>query len=172
MAFVLVIAACTAGSTTASLAGTGSEPGSASSSTAPTDPAGPAPKSGALGAACTDYVACCKLLADTAPQLSASCDAFKTQFDKATASGISADSFEASCQSSVDTLKSAGYCKPAVKAQKCVPSCTTDADCANSCPAIAGGTQCCDTTTSTCFGSKTSSCPKPEDAGVDPPPSY
>lgn len=56
----------------------------------------------------------------------------------------------------------------------CAPSCQTDSDCASSCPALAGGVQCCDTKTNTCWGSKTSSCPKPvetPDAG-DPPPAY
>ena len=57
--------------------------------------------------------------------------------------------------------------------KKCAPSCTTDSDCANSCPALAGGVQCCDTKTNTCWGSKTSSCPKPVDADAgDPPPAY
>ncbi|MEA2750784.1 MAG: hypothetical protein QOI41_4927 [Myxococcales bacterium] len=175
MALVLVVVACGGGSTTTSLLGNGSEPGSASSSTDPTDPTdstASAPKSGALGAACSDYVACCDLIATTAPQLAAGCDAFKTQFDKATASGVSASTFESSCQSSVATLKSAGYCKPAVEKQKCVPSCTTDADCANSCEAVPGGSQCCDLHTMSCWASKTSSCPKPEDAGVQPPPAY
>jgi hypothetical protein len=58
--------------------------------------------------------------------------------------------------------------------KKCAPSCATDSDCTNSCPALAGGVQCCDTKTKTCWGSKTSSCPKPvdtADAG-DPPPAY
>jgi hypothetical protein len=59
--------------------------------------------------------------------------------------------------------------------KKCAPSCATDSDCTNSCPALAGGVQCCDTKTKTCWGSKTSSCPAPPtdqpDAG-DPPPAY
>lgn len=56
----------------------------------------------------------------------------------------------------------------------CAPSCKTDLDCTNSCPALAGGVQCCDTKTNTCWGSKTSSCPKPVDTGDagDPPPAY
>jgi hypothetical protein len=45
----------------------------------------------------------------------------------------------------------------------CVTSCKTDSDCANSCPPLAGGVQCCDLKTSTCWGSKTSTCPKPAD---------
>jgi len=58
--------------------------------------------------------------------------------------------------------------------KKCAPSCKTDSDCTNSCPALAGGVQCCDTATNTCWGSKTSACPKPADpadAG-EPPPAY
>jgi hypothetical protein len=58
--------------------------------------------------------------------------------------------------------------------KKCAPSCATDSDCTNSCPALAGGVQCCDTKTKTCWGSKTSSCPKPADTADagDPPPAY
>jgi hypothetical protein len=48
-------------------------------------------------------------------------------------------------------------------AKTCVPSCKTDSECTNSCPALAGGVQCCDLKTNTCWGSKTSSCPKPAD---------
>lgn len=58
--------------------------------------------------------------------------------------------------------------------KKCAPSCKTDSDCTNSCPALAGGVQCCDAKTNTCWGSKTATCPKPtdtSDAG-DPPPAY
>lgn len=56
----------------------------------------------------------------------------------------------------------------------CAPSCKTDEDCATTCPALAGGVQCCDTKTNTCWGSKTSACPKLPDVvdGGDPPPAY
>ena len=182
MALVFAVVACSGGSTMVSLSGDGGAPGSASSSTDPTDPtdstgstdpAGPGSKSGALGAACKGYVACCDTITTTAPQLAAGCDAFKTQFDKATASGVSADSFESACKSGVATLLSAGYCKPVVKPQKCAPSCAMDADCATSCPVVPGGSQCCDLHTMTCWASKTPSCPKPADAGgPDLPPSY
>ncbi len=57
--------------------------------------------------------------------------------------------------------------------KKCAPSCKADADCQNSCPALPGGIQCCDTKAGACFGSKTSACPAPTpepDGG--PPPAY
>jgi len=56
--------------------------------------------------------------------------------------------------------------------KKCAPSCKTDADCQNSCPALPGGIQCCDTKAGACFGSKTSACPAPKTEPVDPPPAY
>lgn len=57
--------------------------------------------------------------------------------------------------------------------KKCAPTCATDSDCTNSCPALAGGVQCCDLKTKTCWGSKTSACPAATDpdAGT-PPPAY
>ena len=64
--------------------------------------------------------------------------------------------------------------KPAADppAKVCPSSCATDADCATGCPALAGGVQCCDTKTKTCWGSKTSACPKPADPTPDPTPAY
>ena len=56
--------------------------------------------------------------------------------------------------------------------KKCVQTCATDADCANSCPALAGGSQCCDAKSKVCWGSKTAACPKPADPPADPPPAY
>ncbi|HSO34203.1 MAG TPA: hypothetical protein VLT33_16825 [Labilithrix sp.] len=57
--------------------------------------------------------------------------------------------------------------------KKCAPSCKTDSDCQNSCPALPGGIQCCDTKAGACFGSKTSACPAPPPPPpVDPPPAY
>jgi hypothetical protein len=56
--------------------------------------------------------------------------------------------------------------------KKCAPTCKTDSDCTNSCPALAGGIQCCDLETSLCFVSKTAACPKPTqptDAGSQTP---
>src|SRR5690242_8833923 len=57
--------------------------------------------------------------------------------------------------------------------KKCAPACKTDSDCQNSCPAVPGGVQCCDTKSGACFGSKTSACPveTTPDAG-EPPPAY
>lgn len=57
--------------------------------------------------------------------------------------------------------------------KKCAPSCKVDSDCTSTCPALAGGVQCCDTKTNTCWGSKTSSCPAPVDTGdAGAPPAY
>ena len=55
----------------------------------------------------------------------------------------------------------------------CPSSCATDADCAAGCPALSGGSQCCDLKTKTCWGSKTPACPAPAaDPPADPPPAY
>ena len=54
--------------------------------------------------------------------------------------------------------------------KKCVASCKADADCQNSCPALPGGIQCCDTESGVCGGSKTAACPPPKPKPVDPPP--
>jgi hypothetical protein len=64
--------------------------------------------------------------------------------------------------------------QPSAPTKTCAPSCATDADCQTSCPALAGGVQCCDTKAKTCFGSKTSACPvtTQPDAGADPAPAY
>ena len=43
--------------------------------------------------------------------------------------------------------------------KKCPTSCSTDSACQTQCPSFPGGIQCCDLTTSVCFGSKTSTCP-------------
>lgn len=109
-----------------------------------------------------------------------SCEATKTQIEAGQANGIATSSFEASCKSGVTTFKNAGYCKSGGGTQpvdppdpkKCVPTCTKDYDCANSCPAVTGGVQCCDTNARACFGSKTATCPKPDAPPVDPPPMY
>ncbi|MEO6950639.1 MAG: hypothetical protein ABI321_02420 [Polyangia bacterium] len=44
-------------------------------------------------------------------------------------------------------------------AKACAPSCTSDSDCQNSCPATNQGTACCDTQTNTCFPTTASVCP-------------
>jgi hypothetical protein len=45
----------------------------------------------------------------------------------------------------------------------CPSSCTQDSDCQNSCPAAAnGGINCCDTSSSTCFMSSSSTCGTPQ----------
>ncbi len=168
------VVACTAGSTTTVLSGTGSPNGSA---TSPTDPAGDG-KDGTLGAACTEYVACCADLSDKVPRLAMSCDATKKQLENAEANGTSTSIFESACQSGVDAFKNAGYCTKTSSnpspspPKKCVASCTQDADCANSCPAISGAVACCDLNTRSCFASKSPACPKPDPAPPDPPPSY
>lgn len=170
VAFVVV--ACSSGTT-----GSPSPFGSGASPTDPKD--GTGTEGSELGPACTEYLACCEELAKKTPQLAMSCEATKTQLETGQANGIATSSFEASCKSGVASLESAGYCKSGGTTQpvdppekKCVPSCNVDSDCANSCPAISGGVQCCDTKARVCFGSKTATCPKPEDGPIDPPPMY
>ncbi|NOU27423.1 MAG: hypothetical protein HOO96_05890 [Polyangiaceae bacterium] len=68
-----------------------------------------------------------------------------------------------------------GTAKPDTGTTKaCVPTCKTDSDCANSCPSVTSGSNCCDVGTNVCFRSASSSCPvptTPPDAST-PPPSY
>src|SRR5271165_5912360 len=50
----------------------------------------------------------------------------------------------------------------------CPGSCSADTDCQNSCPAATnGGANCCDTMSSTCFMSQTSTCPAPGQTGSE-----
>lgn len=167
-----LVAACSSGTTSSS----GSPNGFGTSATDPKDGTGTA-----LGPACEEYFACCADLAAKRPQLAMSCDSTKKQIENAEANGISTSSLEASCASGVEAFHRAGYCgdkaspidqAPPPPPKKCAPSCTRDTDCANSCPAISGGVQCCDLKTRSCFGSKTAACPKPDTGGGDPPPSY
>ncbi len=52
--------------------------------------------------------------------------------------------------------------------QECVPSCSSDTDCENSCPAVPNGVNCCDTSTGICYAYASSVCPAPvQDAGFD-----
>ena len=102
--------ACGTGETTS----TGPAPtGSSTSSTDPADGGKGEGGSGgaALGPSCTAYVACCKELAASQPQLAASCDAVQKQIDSAQAQGVSTASYESACKSGVTSFKSAGYCK-------------------------------------------------------------
>jgi hypothetical protein len=47
-------------------------------------------------------------------------------------------------------------------------SCTTDAECASTCPAVqGGGTNCCDTGSGVCYATTQASCPTPTDAGAE-----
>jgi len=51
---------------------------------------------------------------------------------------------------------------------QCVPSCTTDDECSNSCPEVPNGVNCCDTSTGICYAYSSSVCPAPvQDAGFD-----
>ena len=50
---------------------------------------------------------------------------------------------------------------------QCVPSCTSDTDCQNSCPSVPNGINCCDTATGICYANASSTCPVPVDAGFD-----
>lgn len=53
---------------------------------------------------------------------------------------------------------------------QCVTSCTSDSECASSCPVLEGATQCCDLASKSCFRSKTAACPKiTPDAGPTVP---
>jgi hypothetical protein len=52
------------------------------------------------------------------------------------------------------------------KVYQCVPSCTTDDQCANSCAPPTSGSSCCDTATNTCFTASTATCPAPLDFSV------
>ena len=56
--------------------------------------------------------------------------------------------------------------EPPDLAKVCAPSCATDSDCQNSCPATSQGTACCDTLTSTCFPTTASICPMPVDMSI------
>jgi len=52
--------------------------------------------------------------------------------------------------------------------EQCVPTCTSDQDCENSCPAVPNGVNCCDTSTGICYAFASSTCPAPvTDAGFD-----
>ena len=106
--------ACGTGETTS----TGPAPtGSSTSSTDPADGgkgeggSGSGSGGAALGPSCTAYVACCKELAASQPQLGASCDAVQKQISSAQAQGVSTASYESACKSGVTSFQSAGYCK-------------------------------------------------------------
>ena len=53
----------------------------------------------------------------------------------------------------------------------CISSCTTDDECATTCPAAGSGSNCCDTATGVCYVSADSTCPAtgPTDTGPTPP---
>ena len=88
------------------------------------------------------------------------------------------------CASSGDTGDDGGETDAAVKTdapktdsgnkqdsapqQQCVSQCTTDDDCANSCPQVPNGVNCCDTSTGICYAYSDTVCPAPvQDAGFD-----
>ena len=51
---------------------------------------------------------------------------------------------------------------------QCVPTCTSDQDCENSCPLVPNGVNCCDTSTGICYAFASTTCPAPvQDAGFD-----
>jgi hypothetical protein len=51
---------------------------------------------------------------------------------------------------------------------QCVPSCSTDQDCENSCPMVPNGVNCCDTSTGICYAYAATACPAGGfDAGFD-----
>ena len=112
-----VLFACTAGTTTTS--SSSGEPAPTGSSTSATDPpakdGGSSGSSGstgsALGPSCKEYIECCEDLAESNPQVGASCDSVKTSIENAQANGVSTATYESSCKSGVASFKSAGYCK-------------------------------------------------------------
>ena len=62
--------------------------------------------------------------------------------------------------------------KPVTAPEKvCPKSCTTDADCQNDCPVVAGGVNCCDAV-GECFKSQTAVCPVPKEPNPTPTPTY
>ena len=66
----------------------------------------------------------------------------------------SAGSREPACG---DPLPDGGFTTPGV----CVSSCTTDLQCQSTCPPVPGGVQCCDPKAGVCYGSRTTTCPRP-----------
>jgi hypothetical protein len=50
---------------------------------------------------------------------------------------------------------------------QCVPTCSSDMDCQNSCPTVPNGINCCDTSTGICYAYASTTCPVPSDAGFD-----
>lgn len=56
---------------------------------------------------------------------------------------------------------------PPPPVKECVGSCTTDDDCANSCPSVSTGANCCDTNTGECYRESASVCPvhEPDNGG-------
>ena len=110
LAFATIsLVACGTGETTS----TGPAPtGTSTSSTDPAADGGAGDGGGAsLGPSCKAYVACCKELATSQPQLAASCDAVQKQIDSAQSNGVSTASYESACKSGVTSFQSAGYCK-------------------------------------------------------------
>lgn len=113
IALTSVLVACSGGTTTTS----SGNPSPTGSSTSATDPpakgssgSSGSSKGSALGASCTAYVACCEEIAESTPQVAASCDAFKTQVESGQANGVATSSYEAACKSGLASFKSAGYC--------------------------------------------------------------
>jgi hypothetical protein len=49
----------------------------------------------------------------------------------------------------------------------CAVVCRSHADCQNSCPAVAGGVNCCDVASGVCFGAQVGTCPLQPDAAPE-----
>ena len=76
--------------------------------------------------------------------------------------GVDAGKVDASKDGAKDTGKD-------TSGPVCVPSCSQDTECQNSCAAPQSGIWCCDMATSLCYNSSDQSCPAPQDGGgVDP----
>lgn len=68
----------------------------------------------------------------------------------------------------VDAKADAPAAKDTGSQQQCVQQCTSDQDCANSCPLVPNGVNCCDTSTGICYAYSGTACPAPVvDAGFD-----
>lgn len=60
---------------------------------------------------------------------------------------------------------------PPEQPKVCVSACTSDDECANSCPTVSTGSNCCDLDTNTCYRSAEAVCPVPvvNDGGTTSP---
>lgn len=81
---------------------------------------------------------------------------------------ISSDAGPTGDSGKADTGVKADGGNPQQEAGACVPTCATDLDCQDSCPAPSLGISCCDTSTGTCYTDNSGQCPSDYDAGNAP----